>query len=735
MRNKFRIALLSMAAVGLVGCADKLTDDVAQGGQGNGDEAENYVVFKIGNIGSETRAGDTPGAGDFLEGLAEEHAVSTKAGANYVYFFTAGSDAILLQATPLEVLGQTDDPVHNPNHKEEYDQDQEKVYQARIKGTEEELKNYKQCLVILNGDPQTLNDLQYKEEQNNGETTKVKRTLNEVLEALDKTYMGWYKDGSTTYFTMSNTVYVNEEDMSVKAAEEIKPGQICKTMAEAQKDPIIVHVERVLAKFELNKVQGNNTTLIADGTTDDERTIEPTKEDDKGENLYITMMTSTEEDGTGNNINYGENEEESHYTEWKATNHSWKVKIVGWGMNATESETYWVKNLKPSTANNEYFGSWKYEYDKNTFGWNDEARVRSYWAVDPHYNGAADETKYPHQYRTAADKDGIVSGTDGAGGLQSDLLLKYNSYTALANLPSKGYNYSVENTFDYSNSLSTEEPIDYSWFTKGTGYDFGGTGYKRTGTHAIVAAELLIAEDDKGTNYAAKTVYQYDSYYWDVEGTTRYQDMSKSLKKYMLNQILFHWSLENDFKELYVDENLETPLVASSENFDKYFEVVAATVKGGDGRAMMQLRAKDSEDKDVKLWFMDENNIKQSLANASGNLHINNFNKNFLYQYGTARRFEGGKMYYYIPIKHMSVDNITPTDPTPDPYEYNVGRYGVVRNHWYKLNIKAIKNPGIPVDDPDQPIIPSDDPDQDYYAAFEIVILPWHVIDNDVTFE
>lgn len=732
MRNKFRIALLSMAAVGLVGCADKLTDDVAQGGQGNGDEAENYVVFKIGNIGSETRAGDTPGAGDFLEGLAEEHAVSTKAGANFVYFFTEGDDATLLQATPLEVLGQTDDPTHKPDHDEQYnDSGNEKVYQARIKGTEEELKKYKQCLVILNGDPQTLNDLQYKEEQNNGETTKAKRTLNEVLEALDKTYMGWYKDGSTTYFTMSNTVYVDEEnDLNVKSAKEIRPGQICKTMAEAQKDPIIVHVERVLAKFELNKVQGNTTTLIADGTTDEERTIEPTKEGDKGENLYITMMTSTEEDGTGNDTNYGNNEEDSHYTEWKATNHLWKVKIVGWGMNATESETYWVKNLKASEGK---FGSWNYNYENDTFGWNDYNRVRSYWAVDPHYNGAGDEAKYPHQYRTAADKDNIVPGTNGAGGLKADLILKYNSYEDLAKLPSKGYNYSVENTFDYSSSVSTEEPIDYSWFTKGKSYDFGGTGYKRTGTHAIVAAELLIADDDKGTNYAAKTVYQYDSYYWEAEGdedTKRYQDMSKSLKKYMLNQVLFHWSLENDFKELYVDEDLETPLVANSDNFDKYFEVVAATIKGGDGRAMMQLRSKDSEGNDVKLWFLDKDNNKLSIANASGNAYINDFNKNFLYQYGTARRFEGGKMYYYIPIKHMSAEG-----EVDGEYEYNVGKWGVVRNHWYRLNINAIKNPGIPVDDPDQPIIPNDDPEQDYYAAFEIVILPWHVIDNNVTFE
>ena len=56
-----------------------------------------------------------------------------------------------------------------------------------------------------------------------------------------------------------------------------------------------------------------------------------------------------------------------------------------------------------------------------------------------------------------------------------------------------------------------------------------------------------------------------------------------------------------------------------------------------------------------------------------------------------------------------------------------MGDFGVVRNHWYRLNVRTIANVGIPVDDPDQPIIP--DPEDDYYVAFEIVVLPWHIID------
>lgn len=712
MGNKFRMMLLSMATLGFFSCSDKLTEDNTQP---QGEEADNYVVFKIGSIGSETRA--TPGSGDFDAGLAEEHAVSTKAGANVVYFFDENGNAI--QSSVLEVLGQqennnaTDDD-HNSSYAPNA---QEKVYQARIKGTKETISKYTQCLIILNGEPTALDGLK-------------ETRLSDVLGELDEG-MGWLTDGNTKYFTMSNTVYVDAE-LNVKSAEKINPEkQICTTMAEAQKNPIVVHVERVLAKFGLNKGSSDTgTTPITEATE-----IEPTpNEDGEGgdkKNLYITLMTSTKEESTaeetpGDDTEADNDDSESpdHYTEWVSSNRKWKVKIVGWGMNATETATYWFKNLKDKDektfdASTGKFGKYwtpVYDNDNNTIGWNDYARLRSYWAVDPHYNGNNDETSanYPHQYRVASDNDKIVSGSTA-----NKLVLNYNYYNAFTGFPTKGYNYTVENTFDYE------------WFSNGSsgtnGFDFQGYDYKRTGTHAIVAAELLIAnkEGDTPDSYSAQTVYQYDSYYWLADGTERYKDMPKSLKKYMLNQVLFHWSLENNFKDLCTDEECTKPLEANSKNFDNYFDVVAATLDGGDGRAMMKLKG--------TLYFKDKDGNIRSIVDAEGNAYIKNFKEKFLYDYGSARRFDGGKMYYYIPIKHMSADNALTSDKTA--YQYNVGRYGVVRNHWYKLNINAIKNPGIPVDDPNQPIIPNDDPDEDYYAAFEIVILPWHVINNDVTFE
>ena len=99
-------------------------------------------------------------------------------------------------------------------------------------------------------------------------------------------------------------------------------------------------------------------------------------------------------------------------------------------------------------------------------------------------------------------------------------------------------------------------------------------------------------------------------------------------------------------------------------------------------------------------------------------------------QAGVAKHFANGQMYYAIPIQHM-VPTLTKKDGT---HLYNIGSYGVVRNHWYQINISDIKKPGISIDDPEQPIIPNDEPYESAYVAFEIVIIPWHKISQEVEF-
>lgn len=95
--------------------------------------------------------------------------------------------------------------------------------------------------------------------------------------------------------------------------------------------------------------------------------------------------------------------------------------------------------------------------------------------------------------------------------------------------------------------------------------------------------------------------------------------------------------------------------------------------------------------------------------------------------------YNGGVSYYPIPIKHFG-DALTPW--TSGSYgtgteaeEKYLGRYGVVRNNWYEINIKSVSGPGEPV-----PPTPGDEQiDKDErYISFTVNILSWAKRTQDV---
>lgn len=95
--------------------------------------------------------------------------------------------------------------------------------------------------------------------------------------------------------------------------------------------------------------------------------------------------------------------------------------------------------------------------------------------------------------------------------------------------------------------------------------------------------------------------------------------------------------------------------------------------------------------------------------------------------------YNGGVSYYPIPIKHFG-DALTPWTSgsygtgTEAEKKY-LGRYGVVRNNWYEINIKSVSGPGEPV-----PPTPGDEQiDKDErYISFTVNILSWAKRTQDV---
>ena len=95
---------------------------------------------------------------------------------------------------------------------------------------------------------------------------------------------------------------------------------------------------------------------------------------------------------------------------------------------------------------------------------------------------------------------------------------------------------------------------------------------------------------------------------------------------------------------------------------------------------------------------------------------------------GKIKAYVGGYCYYEVPIRQFYDDEV-PFDSSLDNVlaPKHLGRYGVVRNHSYQLNVNSIMEPGEPIDSdkitPDGP----DDKEKEYLIDVTIKVLAWAV--------
>lgn len=92
-------------------------------------------------------------------------------------------------------------------------------------------------------------------------------------------------------------------------------------------------------------------------------------------------------------------------------------------------------------------------------------------------------------------------------------------------------------------------------------------------------------------------------------------------------------------------------------------------------------------------------------------------------QIGTVRYYEGGINYYYATLIRHFYDDETPWSDGESYGIQHLGRYGVVRNNWYEINVKTISGPGEPGIVKPEPGDP-DDKTEGYIRA-EINVLSW----------
>lgn len=540
---------------------------------------------------------------------------------------------------------------------------------------------------------------------------------------------------SKRYFTLTNSAFVKDGVAQSAVPFNFSVIQEAQDYDWEKEDPkedliydwtegITVYVERMVSK------------ITAD--FDDDKDNDPSTVTYYSQNPDITLFTGIDDDG-------------NHEFEIRR----WRAKLTGWGMNALEKETHYFKNLQ----NKDYFPQW-----------NEVSNYRSYWSEDPHYGS----DNYPWQYRKAVDavryfekgqtpnipyysKEYSANLENGTIKVTKDNnILKNYSYVTLndGDFSSGKLFYIPENTFDETAIGNLDNRTNVL-----------------AGSHVIVTGELQtnIFQTTNNDVYETKDVYRdrvgvyyknerdcflslmvhfinelnsqtqmrFYNYDWSEEGTAEGQ--GEHLVASIVNtridresgseENLYEGQLNLYYRDKEGNLNLLTAKNIRDFKFDREIEgrefnySIEATVKGGDGQRLIWmegLEILDDNGKPLKVGKhnmlgdipeLDEDKVPKIYEKHS---YSPNELKSLFYEWlGAIDHYRGGRMYYYVPIKHYDGNNTL--------------IYGNVRNHWYKFGIVGVKEVGTSVDNEYDPIVPNKTATADR-LNFRVEILDWHYV-------
>ncbi|WP_288911890.1 Mfa1 family fimbria major subunit [uncultured Bacteroides sp.] len=290
---RIRSLFLSMVAgLAFVGCSSE--EDIASGTDNGNNGEPQFLTVSVNATSTLTRA--TNLEGNYEEGEGKENTVSKVR----FYFFDADGNAAKVKGES----GGTYHDVDNPTGTEKDMPNVEKILTATLViQTPEKDKVPTSIVAVVN----PKSDL--------GAVESISK-LNEVIA----------DHSSTTSFIMSSSVYANG---TTKMEAVNVAGHLYSTAEAAKADPVIIHVERVLAKARLTVGLAAN---------------------DNG--VYKTSADGSE----------------------KFDNEEIYVKFLGWNVTTTAKESRLMKEINPGWSSS-LFGS--------TLLWNTADYYRSFWAVNP----------------------------------------------------------------------------------------------------------------------------------------------------------------------------------------------------------------------------------------------------------------------------------------------------------------------------------------------------------------
>ena len=133
-------------------------------------------------------------------------------------------------------------------------------------------------------------------------------------------------------------------------------------------------------------------------------------------------------------------------------------------------------------------------------------------------------------------------------------------------------------------------------------------------------------------------------------------------------------------------------------------------------------------DGEVKVVFVNENETPLYAEDGSdcSDQIITALNDDLAAASAGATAYDGGLMYYNIPIEHLNHAGVAENETIPE------AKYGVVRNHHYVVTIDKLEKIGKGIFVGNEKIVPGYPDDDTYYVGAKINILSWKIVSQNV---
>lgn len=215
---------------------------------------------------------------------------------------------------------------------------------------------------------------------------------------------------------------------------------------------------------------------------------------------------------------------------------------------------------------------------------------------------------------------------------------------------------------------------------------------------------------DKMENSLTKVIVAAHLYYKDETGNYKPAEICKYKGIQYLGAKNVLKVAANEIKNTYCKKDADGSFVSITEDDLAFATSVptGSTTQLMDYEVIPQINSK----KTIELFDNNHNPVTTDVVNKALAAETNK-----------AQVRTEGCVYYYTPIRHLAA-----TDT-------NLGYYGVVRNHSYKVNIQEVKGFGTPVFDPKKEIDPTLPEEKDIYLAARINVLSWRVVKSDVNLD